>query len=277
VSGFPLGASCFALLVALLCTSLGTSHARAQGVAHTLERPPDVVLMGPRALTLPPRIAAREHALALDLRELADRSSRHILHGALESTIGAGFVVAGALLHDDYARGLLILIGTGGLAQGLVQLLLVRDASDDARSYGALPMFTPDQVRARIHYGEQALARLSRAGRRTRIAQGTVTMCVASAYVPLLWWLARRSDTGHHFGDSSLDYVGLALSVIGFGSGLATALLESEAEQRYRDYLEGQLARERVAPRELERLSRRSTLEFALSVDRVQIGARLRF
>jgi hypothetical protein len=273
-------------MLALLASVLWISPGSAQATSPVLERSPDVVFAGPRALTLPPHIAERERTLRVDLGELAARSSRHVLHGALEGAIGAGFVLAGSLVHDDYARGLLILIGSGTLAQGLVQLLLVPNASDDARAYGALPMFTADQVRARIRYGEQALERLAKAGRRTRIVEGTVTMCVASAYVPLLWWLARRADGNHHFGDSSLDYVGLALSVISFGSGLASALLESEAEQRHRDYQEGLLQRERVAPGELERLSSRSSVErlshrsslsLGLDADRVQIGARVRF
>jgi len=265
-----------AMTLALLLFA-GASHAAAQRVPYPDAREAEVLFLGPRPLALSARLGERERSLRVDLDELAAGARRHFWSGAFQGAVGAGFVTAGALVHDDYARALLISIGASTLAQGLVQLLLVPNATPDASHYRALPMITAEQVRERIGFGERALARLARGGRRTRIVQGTITMCAASAYVPLLWWLARRADAGHHFGDSSLDYVGLALSVISFGSGLATALVESDAEQRYGNYQRMRARFEQTAPLELEQLSRRGSLRLALAADRLQVGARFGF
>ncbi len=227
-------------------------------------------------LALPRAIEAREEALARDLGALGARSEGRVLNGSLQLAAGVALVTVGAVLGDEIGRSLLILLGAGALSNGIV-VLAVPDAAARANRYTHMPMLTADQVRARIRFGEESLARLARAGRRARIADGTVTMTVAAAYVPLLWWLERRADAQYRFGDTPYDYVAIALSGISFASGLVTALVKTEAERRYRGYREFDEFLEQQAPGALERLARRTSLDLAASSHQLAVRARVRF
>lgn len=236
-----------------------------------------MVFVRPQRLSLPPRIEEREHTLHVDLSALRAGSEQHVVNGAIQTAIGAAFVTTGVFLRGEFARSLMLVLGAGTLARGLVQLLLVEDATPAARSYAALPMFTAEQVRERIRFGEQSLSRLALAGRRTRIVDGVVTMSVASSYVPLLWGFQRREDPSYRFGDSATDYVGITLSTINFVTGLVTALVRSDAERRYDRYRELRARFERLAPQELEQLAGAFSLQLAATRDHTQLGARIRF
>ena len=57
-------------------------------------------------------------------------------------------------------------------------------------------------------------------------------MAGCAAYTPLYWYFRQADDPGYRFGDDGMDYVGLAISTIGFASGLITTLRKSQAERR---------------------------------------------
>lgn len=214
-------------------------------------REPEVVFVRPPALALPPSLAARERALAASLGVLARRSKDRVLRGALQIGLGAAAVTAGALLHDEIARSLLILLGAGAVVHGTVQLTLAPAAEQPEKAFAALPRYDLAQAHARIAFGERALAELAQSGRRTRIVQGSATMFIAASYVPLLYWLSRRADVDYRFGDNPFDWVGIALATIDFASGLFSALTESEAEELYARYRTLCAELERTAPQEL--------------------------
>ena len=255
----------------MLCTSVGLAQEPLP-----YPPPPDVVRI-PAPLGLSPRLDARQRALELDLTALAARDEGRVLNGALQATLGAGFVTAGIFVDGDVARSLLILFGAGALAHGTILLTMVPKVEKLAQTYTQLPRFTPGQVRARIEFGERTLDELARAGRRTRIVDGTVTMLVASSYVPLWSWLERREDPEYRFGDSAFDYVGLAISTVNFATGLVTALLPSEAERRARAYRSKKDRFEREAPRELEQLSLRPPLGVAVQRSGITVLGRFCF
>lgn len=265
------------LVVFVSCVeALLVTRVHAQATAPRV-REPAVLFVGPQTRSLPPRIREREQTLRIDLAALRAGTEQHVVNGAVQTGIGAAFITTGVFLRGEFARSLMFVLGAGTLAHGLVQLLLVEDATTAAQSYAELPMFTADQVRARIRFGEQSLARLARGGRRARIVDGVVTMVVASSYVPIVWAFQRRDDPSYRFGDSASDYVGVTLSAINFVTGLVTALVRSEAERRYDRYRDMHARFERVAPGELEQLAKAVSLQMAASAGRMHLGANIRF
>jgi len=262
-------------LALLVLWSLLASPARADA-PPAVNLPPSV-LRAPPAPDLPPGIRARLAALDYDLRRLGAQGGSRVLQGGLQLAIGAGLATAGALVKDDIARAVLLLASASAVANGTIQLTLVPDTPDLARAYLKLPATTLAEARDKIHMGARTLGELARAGRRTRIVDGTVTMAIACAYVPLVYTLARRDDPAYRFGDTAFDYVALALSGIQFATGLVGALVPSEAERRAQAYRALDARFERAAPGELAERAARSTLRLALGPDRVGLGARLSF
>ena len=197
---------------------------------------PQVMPGGPRRLVLSQPMITRARRLGSDLDVLGRRSGGRVTAGVIQISVGAAFATLGAVLSNEIGRSLLLLVGAGTIAHGVFQLTLVEDAESLRRAYEDMPVFTPQQLAERVRFGEQALQRIAHGARRARIADGSVAMTVAAVYVPLLWWLESRQHERYRFGDSAFDYVALALSGINFASGLVTALVSSEAEQRLRDY-----------------------------------------
>ncbi len=231
---------------------------------------------GLAAPALPRAVEARDEALSRDLNALAGRGGGRILNGSLQLAAGVALVTIGAVLGDEIGRSLLILFGAGALAHGITVLSLP-DAAKLAARYNHMPRLTAEQVRARIYLGEESLGRLARAGRRARIIDGAIDMSVSAASLPIFWWLERRADPHYHYGDSALDYVSLTLVGLAFASGLASALIPTEAERRAQGYRELVDLLEQQSPGALERLARRTSFQLAASSRQLLIGARVRF
>lgn len=240
-------------LSALVAVALPAALARAE--PGTLTNLPPSMLPPPKLLDRAPRVAARMAVLDRGLAALGRRGEGRLLSGFLQLGAGAVLVGIGAAVRNEIGRSLLLVVGAGSLARGTVQLTLVPDAPQRARAYAALPAYTPDHVRARIAFGEAALAELARGARKARIVDGSITMAIASSYVPLLWWLQRREDPTYRFGDDAFDYVSLALSGINFATGLVGAIAKSEAEERQDAYRALKEQLEREEPGALEKLT----------------------
>lgn len=239
------------LVAAIVCVLTAMSLvARADDLTNL----PPALRPPPTLRDVAPHVAARMSLLDRELRDLGRRGEGRFWGGVIQAGIGATLVGVGAALHDEIARSLLLMMGATLVARGTVQLTLVPDAPERARAFRAISTNTADGVRARIRYGEQAFAELARGGRRARIGDGTISMVTSAAYVPLFWWLERRNDPSYHFGDGAYDYVALALSGIGFATGVVTAAVSSDVELRYRDYCEARDRLEQANPGELERL-----------------------
>lgn len=267
----------FRLLLALalvLSCSLAGSRVAAQASPDRSNLPPSV-LRAPRAPTFLAPISARLRLLDDDLRQLAAASDGRMLRGIGQIVIGAGLGAAGAFVHDRGAGSLLLLLAADAIGHGTVVLTLTPDASPLARDYALLPALNGEQVRTKLAHGERALTTLAQAGRRSRIVDGSITMTVAAAYVPLYWWLTTRDHDSAGFGDSALDYVAIALSVINFGTGLVLAVVPSEPERMLRRYERERTEGERAAPGALERLALQRVLRPLVSPH--QLGVRARF
>ena len=258
----------------------------APAAAQPLQAPPEAVPPSPLApleaqtvpsapaqLLLSQSLVRRAERLGGDLAGLERRSRGRLASGIIQIGLGTGLATLGAVMANEFGRSLLILVGAGAVAHGTFTLTLPEDAAALSRAYEALPVFTPAQLKERVRFGEQALGRIARGARRARIAEGTVTMAVAAAYIPLLWWLERRADSSYRFGDSAFDYVGLALSGINFASGLVTALVSSDAERRLHDYeaLRASLASEQASH------ARALSLQIGMLRGGARVSGQLRF
>ena len=263
-----------ALLVSL---SLSARVARADpgSIPRVLPLEEPVQFVSPPR-KLPPRIALREEHLALDFTVLRDSAkNRGWLMGGLLvlSATALGFGIA----YPRQLGAFLLPIGALGLVRGTLVLTLQRDPRVAAETYLRLPAASAEQVRARIHFGERALAEQAHADRRARIIDGSLSLVVASSYVPVAWAVSRHHDPHYRFGQNGFDYALLTLSVINFAGALVGALSESAVEQRYQDYQALVARQEEQAPGELEKLTDSISLSLSGARDGLRLGAQASF
>ncbi len=190
--------------------------------------------------------AIRLRTLESDLNVLAARSDGRILDGSLSIAVGAAFITIGVFVDDALFRTLLLLTGGVAASRGVIELTVLPDADKPAIAFAQLPMMSSAQVIARLSYGEEALARLSRRTRLARLLDGSLTMLGAAAYVPIYTLARHNQDKGWDYGDDASDYIVAVFSGISLVAGLVTVIVKSPAERRYIDYreLKGRLAAE---------------------------------
>ncbi|MEY4510704.1 MAG: hypothetical protein RLZZ450_2826 [Pseudomonadota bacterium] len=244
----------------------GTSSAHAQ-VPPAPRAVPGVLTL-PRAAP-PPHIAARELQLEGHLRALGAQAKYSGWLGGAVITMGCAAVAIGAAYPRE-AGALLFPLGALALSRGVLGITLMAGREQQAAAYRSLPTYTPDQVRARLAFGEAVLAYQARRARIGRIVDGSVSLLVAASYVPLLWWLQRRDNPAYHFNDDGFGYAVLALSVVNAGTALVTLFSESGAEQRYDAYKQLVDRQEREHPGELVRWT--SAVSLRPLVTRTAIG-----
>jgi hypothetical protein len=252
-----------ALLLVFFSASV-SAHAQIGG-APQLDRG---VLTIPRA-TPPPRIAARELQLESDLRAIADRAKYSGWLGGAVIAVGCAAIAVGAVYPRE-AGALLFPLGTLALARGVLGLTLMAGRERQTAAYLSLPTFTPDQVRARLQFGEAVFAQQARRARIGRIVDGSVSLLVAASYVPLAWWLQRRDNPSYHFSDDGFGYALLALSVVNASAALFSLFSETAIEQRYEAYKKLVDRQEREQPGELRRWT--STISIHPLATRTTIG-----
>jgi hypothetical protein len=183
-----------------------------------------------------PRKDALMRALDDDLERLAEQGGGRVLDGTLELVVGGAFVGIAFAVDDAVFRSLMLLTGGISLGRGVNTLTLEPDTEQAFMQFRSMSMATPADFEARLRFGDAALADLARRSRAARIVEGTLTMVGSAAYVPMYWGFARAENPSYRFGDDAIDYVGLALSAIGFASGLVTVFLKSHAERRNEAY-----------------------------------------
>ena len=233
------------LCMLLLATS---SNAHAQTSAPQPREPG--VLSVPRA-TPPPRIAARDLQLQGSLRALANQAKYRGWLGGAAIAVGCAAIAVGAV-YPRNAGPLFFPLGTLALSRGVLGLTLTAGRERQATEYLSLPTYTPDQLRARLQFGEAVLAYQARRARIGRVVEGSVSFLVAASYVPLLWWLQRRDDPSYRFSDDGFGYAVLTLSVINASAALITLFSETGVEQHYRAYKSLVERQEREHPGELQ-------------------------
>jgi len=237
-----------------VCAALCVAVTGAGSPAHAQVAPqrglgPGVLII-PRA-TPPARIAAREQRLASDLRALGGQAKYSGWLGGAVITLGCAAIAVGVAYPRD-AGALLFPLGTLALSRGVLGLTLMAGREQEAAAYLSLPMYTPDQVRARIAFGEAVFAYQARRARIGRIVDGGISLLVTASYVPLMWWLQRRDNPDYRFNDDGFGYAVLALSVVNAGAALLALFSESGIEQRYKAYKELVERQEREQPGELQ-------------------------
>jgi hypothetical protein len=265
------------LLVWTLACSLTLLVGRAR--ADPLPWPPaatPTLPMGDQVVTLPPLqlspdLAARELFLQRTFNALREgaRGRTWLLGGMIG--ISATLVGFGAA-YPRAVGAFLLPVGILGVARGVAGLTLLPDPRDAANTFLRMPQYSADSVRARLRFGEQALAAQARVDRRTRIADGTVAMLISASYVPLTIWIQARNDASYRFRDDSYGYALLVLSVINAATSLVTALTPTPSEERYEQYQQLVHAQEQAAPAALDKLS----LSLSGTREGLQVAASLR-
>jgi len=237
-----------------LALSLAANVARAQAPAPVAPYvPPQVVFTG-QSIPLPPGVEERAQLLEWNFRVIQREAKNRdwLLGGVL--VVGTGLVTVGSV-YAKKVGALLIPIGALGVIRGATGLLFMRDPTVIAGQFLRLPAFDARQVRDRIRFGEQALAALALQERRARIVDGSISVAIASSYVPLAVLLARQHDSSYRFRDDSLSIALLAISVVNVGAALVSTLRPTVNELRYRAYQELSEEQEKKHPHALDKLS----------------------
>jgi hypothetical protein len=208
---------------------------RGPDAAH--KAPPDTAAAPQRAdagVAIPGPIATRLRTLDVNLSMLARRSSG-VVDGILSLLVGGLSITMGAIINDGgaerqrFAR-YLYLWGSGQVARGILSFALPLRADDIAIEYQHMPMGTEDEVRDRLLFGEDALERLARRARVSRLLNATINTSVGLLAIPL--YLA-PADFEMRTGNDYLVVIASGISVV---TGVINFILKSEAERRWTAY-----------------------------------------
>jgi hypothetical protein len=222
------------LALVLVCAA-SASRARAQDGYPASQGYPVPAVGG---VPMPSRKVTLLRSLDEHLQRIAEQSDGRVLDGTISVVLGSAFVGLGIWVDDPLLRSIMFMTGGISVGRGVNELTLAPDAGGVYGAFRGMSVATPADVEARLRFGDAALAMLARRTRAARIVEGSLTMAGAASYVPLYWYFQHQEDPSYRFGDDGVDYVGLALSIIGFTSGLVTSLRKSNAERRNASYRE---------------------------------------
>lgn len=256
-------ALCLVLLLQLVCIR---SQAQSElGVLPSSQLTPGVAL--------PDRIARREQQLRQELTLLRAQDRYRPLIQGLVLGVG-GLALTLGTIYVREAGGFLLPLGVLATARGVLSFTLLPGRTKQVNAYLSAPMYTPAQVRSRIEFGEAVLAEQARRARTVRLADGSIALFAAAAYVPLAWGISRATIPGYRYGEDGFDYVVLTFAVIQAASALTTFFSPSVFEQRHAAYRDLVARQEHEQPDELEGWSERPALHVA---PRIALRAGLRF
>jgi hypothetical protein len=181
-------------------------------------------------IRIPSRIATRLRVLDADLNALGSRGGNNIVDGVLSLLSGSLSITLGVLVDDNRMSNYLYLWGSANAARGILDLALAPDASEPAITFGHMPMGSMEEVRQRLHYGENELESLATKSRLMRILDASINIGVGVSVIPI--YLAPNDFEVK----DPLDYfviIGSGISVI---SGVINLVAKSEAEKRWEAY-----------------------------------------
>lgn len=215
---------------------------------------PRMLLPGhaPSSSYVPAAIGSRLSALDANLFALGQRGGNAIVDGVLSTVTGGLLITLGVVADDPRLSTYFYLWGGSSLARAIVHFALQPNASDAAIAFAHMPMNTREEIEARLLFGEATLERLARKARAARLVDGTISIGVGLAVLPIYF-----GPNGFRF-ETALDYfvvIGSSLSVV---TGILNVVLRSEAERRWRAY---KLLRDRLLPEVTARPSARVRLE----------------
>jgi hypothetical protein len=227
------------VIVFVLGFAIGSSHAQSEpphGPPPRLERP--APYLPQRLLPFTPNVAAgiRLQALGASLTDLAQRERKRFWPAAMQLAVAAGFGTAAVFVEDPGLRAAFSLSSAVIGARSIIEFAVHAHAPQLAADFAGITPINKAALFRKLRVGELGLASAARVGRRKRILQGCLGAIGAVAYLPVTYVIARREDDSYRFGNSSGDYVGLSLAVIGLAASLVRGIRNSVAEQYYADY-----------------------------------------
>lgn len=265
-------ASTFALALAvpLLSTSLAWSQAPGDALLPPPPPPPAAAPAAPPASTAPSLLApsaawtlaapapqrayTRERLRLLNqsLLSLPERSrSARVTEGIINLALGGGFIALGFLFADADPGATSSLLSTlmwfqGGYSalNGAVSLAWVPARERLPPVYGAMPMRTAANRRARLEYGEQALDAMARDSRLRRTLTGVGGAVLGVGTIGILY----RDQI---FNNASMpepvefNYLMIGLTLVNVAANIITVFSQTEEERLRANYQqELQLLRE---------------------------------
>lgn len=178
----------------------------------------------------------RLQALGMSLEDLAQRERKRFVPAALQLAFACGFGTAAVFVHDPSLQAAFSLSAAILGARSIVRFSMRAKVPAIIADFSAVPPVDRANVLRKLRIGELGLAHAARVGRRQRIIDGTIGAFGTVAYLPLTYILARNQNSSYRFGNSSGDYVGLSLALIGLAASLVQTLRKSLPEQHYDAY-----------------------------------------
>jgi len=201
----------------------------AVAVARYPTPPPPAALGSRIGDQLPSRLATRLRVLQTDLTALSGSGGNRVVDGVLSSLSGV-LAIALGFKQPHPLDTYLFLWGSANVSRGIIDLALTPNASSAAVSFTHMPSTSLADAELRLAFGEQALERLSRRTRLSRILDSSINIAVGVAVVPIFLG-------PNHFAISDpLDYFVLIDSGISIVSGLINLSTRSAAERRWSAY-----------------------------------------
>jgi hypothetical protein len=227
------------VIVAVLSLSVGSSQAQSEP-PHTpparLERPAPYLPQRLQPFTPSPGASIRLQALGASLTDLAQRERKRFWPAAMQLVVAAGFGTAAVFVDDPGLRAAFSLSSAVMGARSIIEFAVHANAPELATDFVAIMPMNKTALSRKLRVGELGLASAARVGRQKRILEGCLGAIGAVAYLPVTFVIARREDDSYRFGNSSGDYVGLSLALIGLAASLVRGIRNSVAEQYYADY-----------------------------------------
>ena len=143
-----------------------------------------------------------------------------------------GFALAFLATDDNFLRNYLVMYGSASVLTGITELAIRPNASGPSIAFTHMPMGTPDEVQARLLFGEAALERIARRARAARLITASIDVAVGLAVIPMFLGPNEFSV------DDPFDYFVLLGSGISVVTGLINLISRSPAERYWAAYSE---------------------------------------
>lgn len=187
-------------------------------------------------------IATRLRALDADLQILAMRGGGDYFGPIVNLLLAGGLIglgiwadTTGSLsMGSQWYPAYMYTSAAGMVARSVLSFVLasMNNPSGSAIRYAHMPMGSRSEVRARLQYGESQLDALADLARIGRIADGSLSIVVGLAVVPIMFG-SGSFDTSNFFG-----WILLGTSAIQVVTGIISLVSTTEAERRQSAYHE---------------------------------------
>lgn len=185
-------------------------------------------------VAIPSSVARRLRVLQSSLDGLALRGGSNVGDGItslVSAGIGFGFGALARSNGDTSTARYLFVFGGVGIAQAGLAFARPR-ATGYASRMSIMPMSTEAEVLARLEFGETSLQHLARVHRALRFTDGSLSIAASLGTLPLLLG-SDGFDSSDHW-----DWIVVVSAGLSATMGLVTLIQRSDAERRWRTYVE---------------------------------------